>query len=276
MRAGIGLVLALLSSPGGACASGGSTLERSAAAVPTAAPCVSTPEEQGMDSSVLQRAFRDIQREGKALHSLVVVRNGCLVVEAYWPPYHREQKHYLNSATKAFLSALVGIAVHDEKLREDDVAWDSDPQGRSIGSAALQMRPVDMAKLGSLYLGYGESGTNRILDREWVERALTAHVKMPARGGAAGYGYYWWLYPERKLFEAWGGAGQRIGVFRDLGLVVVMTADIPDDIPRSPFAARLYDAVRESVKVVSARPRSRRASPGTPRNPRGNPPAGRG
>ena len=216
MRAGIGFVLALLSSPGGACASGGSTLERSASAVPTAGPCVSTPEEQGMDSSVLQRAFRDIQREGKALHSLVVVRNGCLVVEAYWPPYHREQKHYLNSATKAFLSALVGIAV------------------------------------------------------------LTAHVKMPARGGAAGYGYYWWLYPERKLFEAWGGAGQRIGVFRDLGLVVVMTADIPDDIPRSPFAARLYDAVRESVKVVSARPRSRRASPGTPRNPRGNPPAGRG
>ncbi|TMB02155.1 MAG: serine hydrolase [Deltaproteobacteria bacterium] len=384
MRAGIGFVLALLSSPGGACASGGSTLERSAAAVPTAAPCVSTPEEQGMDSSVLQRAFRDIQREGKALHSLVVVRNGCLVVEAYWPPYHREQKHYLNSATKAFLSALVGIAVHEEKLREDDlvssyfpeyvsadgdprrkritvkhlltmssgiswpqsarenasdqmgrssdwvrfildrpmaaepgtvtnysngdshllsailqkatgitalefarkrlfeplqirdVAWDSDPQGRSIGSAALQMRPVDMAKLGSLYFGYGESGTNRILDREWVERALTGHVKMPARGGAAGYGYYWWLYPERKLFEAWGGAGQRIGVFRDLGLVVVMTADIPDDIPRSPFAARLYDAVRESVKVVSARPRTRRASPGTPRSPRGSPPAGRG
>src|SRR5205823_9895240 len=41
--------------------------------------------------------------------------------EAYWPPYRREQKHYLNSATKAVLSALVGIAVHDGKLREDDL-----------------------------------------------------------------------------------------------------------------------------------------------------------
>jgi CubicO group peptidase (beta-lactamase class C family) len=309
-----------------------------------------------MDSNLLGRVFRDMGDESKGLHSLLVVRNRCLVLEAYWPPHHRDQKHYLNSATKAVLSALVGIAVRDGKLREDDlvasyfpeyvsadgdprkkrisvkhlltmssgifwpqsasqnasdqmgrsadwvrfildrpmaaepgsvtnysngdshllsavlqkatgataldfarkclfeplgisdVAWDSDPQGRSIGSAALQMRPVDMAKLGSLYLSYGQFETRRVLDREWVEKSLSAQVKMPTTGGPAGYGYYWWLYPERELFEAWGGAGQRIGVLRDIGLVVVMTADIPKDIPRSPFAGRLYDIIRESVK----------------------------
>jgi len=315
-----------------------------------------------MDSNVISRVFRDLGAEGKGLHSLLVVRNGCLLVEAYWPPHHRDRKHYLNSATKAVLSALVGIAVHDGKLREDDlvvsyfpeyvsadgdprkrririehlltmssgifwpqsasenasdqmgrssdwvrfildrpmaaepgsvanysngdshllsailqtatgvtalefarkhlfdplgisdVAWDADPQGRSIGSAALQMRPVDMAKLGSLYLTSGEFEGRRILDREWVEKSLSAHVKMPTRGGPAEYGYYWWLYPERKLVEAWGGAGQRIGVFRDLGLVVVMTSDVPTDIPRSPFAGRVYDGVRASVKSSSPLP----------------------
>jgi CubicO group peptidase (beta-lactamase class C family) len=140
-----------------------------------------------------------------------------------------------------------------EPLGIRDVAWDSDPQGRSIGSAALQMRPIDMAKLGSLYLAYGE-GENRVLDREWVEKSLTAQVKMPTAGGPAEYGYYWWLYPERKLFEAWGGAGQRIAVFRDLRLVVVMTADIPNDIPRSPLAARMYGVVLGSVKSSSPLP----------------------
>lgn len=315
-----------------------------------------------MDSNVLSLGFRELGAESEGLHSLLVARNQCFVVEAYWPPHHRDQKHYLNSATKAVLSALVGIAVHDGKLREDDpvlsyfpdyasadgdprkkrisvkhlltmssgifwpqsakenasdqmgrssdwvrfildrpmaaepgsatnysngdshllsavlqkatgataldfarkrlfeplgitdVAWDSDPQGRSIGSAALQMRPVDMAKLGSLYLAYGELEAHRILEREWVEKSLTAHVKMPTRGGPVEYGYYWWLYPERKLFEAWGGAGQRIGVFRDLGLVVVMTADAPGDIPRSPLAAQVYDVVRGSVKSSSPLP----------------------
>jgi CubicO group peptidase (beta-lactamase class C family) len=115
------------------------------------------------------------------------------------------------------------------------------------------MRPIDMAKLGSLYLAYGE-GENRVLDREWVEKSLTAQVKMPTAGGPAEYGYYWWLYPERKLFEAWGGAGQRIAVFRDLRLVVVMTADIPNDIPRSPLAARMYGVVLGSVKSSSPLP----------------------
>jgi hypothetical protein len=45
-------------------------------------------------------------------------------IAAWWsrpigPPYNRETKHYLNSATKAVLSALVGIAVHEGWMREN-------------------------------------------------------------------------------------------------------------------------------------------------------------
>src|SRR5262249_49840325 len=82
--------------------------------------CESTPEEQGIDSNVLGRSFREMGGESKGLHSLLVLRNGCLVVEAYWPPFARDKKHYLNSATKAVLSALIGIAIHDGRLHEDD------------------------------------------------------------------------------------------------------------------------------------------------------------
>jgi CubicO group peptidase (beta-lactamase class C family) len=129
-----------------------------------------------------------------------------------------------------------------------DVAWDRDPQGRSVGSAALQMRPIDMAKVGLLYLRGGRCEGRRILERAWVEKSLRAHTKMPAKGGPVAYGYYWWVYPERHLAEAWGGAGQRIALIRDLKSVVVMTADDSADYPRSPLAARIYDLVRESVK----------------------------
>jgi CubicO group peptidase (beta-lactamase class C family) len=350
MRGAVGLVVVSIL---GAMVSSGTIVSGSA-------PCVSTPEKQGMDSTVLSRTLQGIGAEGNGLHSLLVVRNGCVVVEAYRPPYDRDRKHYLNSATKAILSALVGIAVRDRQLREDDlvssylpeympadrdprmrsirlthlltmssgiswsqsppdntsdqmghsadwvrfifdrpmaadpgsvtnysngdshalsavlqratghtalafartrlfhplniedVAWDADPQGRSIGSAALQMRPVDIARIGVLYLTRGQFQTRRILDPEWVDTSWTSHVKMPTRGGAADYGYYWWLYPERGVAEAWGGAGQRITVCRDVGVVIVMTADLPNDFPRSPFAVRLVDGVRESAK--STRP----------------------
>jgi CubicO group peptidase (beta-lactamase class C family) len=319
-------------------------------------PCVTAPETQGMDAAVLTRGLRELSRDIRRLHSLLIARNGCLVIEAYWPPYHRETKHYLNSATKAVLSALAGIAVHEGRLREtasvlsylpeyapldgdlrwrairvkdlltmssgiswrqsppdntsddmghspdwvrfilqrpmtadpgnitnysngdshllsavlqnavgetafefarrelfaplgiQDVAWDHDPQGRSIGSAALQMRPADMVKLGFLYLRGGQFERRRILGRAWVDRSLTGQVSMPTKGGPAEYGYYWWIYPERHIAEAWGGAGQRIALIRDLRIVVVMTADDSADYPRSPLAGRIYDLVRESVK----------------------------
>src|SRR5262249_21346638 len=116
-----------------------------------------------------------------------------------------------------------------------DIAWDHDPQGRSIGSAALQMRPIDMAKVGFLYLRGGKFEGLRIIDRGWVDKSVSRQVGMPTRGGPVAYGYYWWLYPERGVTEAWGGAGQRISVIRDLGIVVVTTANDPDDYPRSPI-----------------------------------------
>src|SRR5258708_26935433 len=81
-------------------------------------PCVTSAEAQGMDSATLTQGLRELSGDTKHLHSLLIARNGCLVVEAYWPPYNRETKHYLNSATKAVLSALVGIAVHEGRLRE--------------------------------------------------------------------------------------------------------------------------------------------------------------
>jgi CubicO group peptidase (beta-lactamase class C family) len=253
-------------------------------------PCVTAPEKQGMDSAVLSSGLRQIAAETKHLHSLLILRNDCLVVEAYWAPFNRDKKHYLNSATKAVLSALVGIAIHDGRLHESDqvmsylpasadhdlrrqkitvqdlltmssgiawrqsppdntsdqmghsadwlrfiinqpmaaepgtmtnysngdshllsavlqqvtgetafefagkrlftplgiqdVAWDSDPQGRSIGSAALQMRPLDMAKIGFLYLREGRFGSKSILERQWVAASLSPHCKMAAKDGA--------------------------------------------------------------------------------------------
>jgi CubicO group peptidase (beta-lactamase class C family) len=166
--------------------------------------------------------------------------------------YSNGDSHLLS----AILQKVTGTTALDfarkrlfEPLGISDAAWDADPQGRSIGSAALQLRQVDMAKFGWLYLSEGQWQASRVVEAAWVEKSLTAQVKMPTRGGPADYGYYWWLYPERNLFEAWGGAGQRIGLLRDLRVVVVTTADMPDDFPRAPLAAHLYGVIRESARA---------------------------
>ena len=320
------------------------------------------PEDCGMDSGLLAEAFEFLQGQKKALHSVLILRRGCLVVEAHAPGHSPSEKHILNSCMKTVLSALVGIAMEKGCLREDDrvldyfpeyvptdgdarrgrimlrhllsmssgiswpqfgpnnvsdamgrsddwihfilqrpmaaepgtvanysngdahlvsailqkatgrtaldfarevlfeplgisdVHWECDPQGRNIGSAAMYLRPSDMAKIGGLYLNYGEWEQQQVIARTWIDASWSTHTQMPTSGGTAGYGYYWWLYPERGLYEAWGGACQRIGVLPAVGVVVVVTADIPDDTPRAHLTSTLYDYIQQSIATTDHRP----------------------
>ncbi len=78
---------------------------------------ISTPEEQGVDSKILIEMFQKIQSSALDFHSIVVIRNGYIITEAYWAPYHRTTIHNIKSASKSIMSALVGIALEKKYLK---------------------------------------------------------------------------------------------------------------------------------------------------------------
>lgn len=88
---------------------------------------ISTPEEQGMDSDVLVRMFDYIAEQDAEVHSVLIVRNGYLVTEAYFVPYRQSRKHPVLSCTKSFLSALIGIAIEEGYLDVDNNVLDFFP-----------------------------------------------------------------------------------------------------------------------------------------------------
>ncbi len=77
----------------------------------------STPEEQGMDSSYIRSMIEFIQEQQKEIHSLLIIRNGYLVTEAYFYPYQKGIKQNLDSCTKSITSALVGIAINEGYIK---------------------------------------------------------------------------------------------------------------------------------------------------------------
>jgi len=111
-----------------------------------------------------------------------------------------------------------------------------------------------MAKLGYLYLHDGAWAGKQIVPAEWVRASLERHTGIQINAGIADYGYYWWLYPKLGMSEAWGGAGQRIAIFRDLDLVTVMTGDISDDAPVTPFSTEIYRRIMSSAKARQTLP----------------------
>jgi len=73
----------------------------------------STPSAQGMDEKILKDMINHILGNGYGIQSLLIVKNGYLVFERYGYLHTPDTIHVLNSTTKSFVSALVGIAVSE-------------------------------------------------------------------------------------------------------------------------------------------------------------------
>ena len=130
---------------------------------------ISTPEEQGLDPMHLAELYHNAA-ELETLYGLLVVRNGHLIAEDYFNEGSVDQLVLLQSASKSYISALVGIALDqgclssiEQKLMDffpefaDQI---TDPRKQQITIRdMLQMRTgypdeeTDPAYLEALYWG---------------------------------------------------------------------------------------------------------------------------
>lgn len=76
-----------------------------------------SPESQGVDSTQLAAALEQLRPPRQNIHSLLVVRNGYLIAEAYFSPYDGKQPHDLASVTKSLTATLIGLAVLQGKIK---------------------------------------------------------------------------------------------------------------------------------------------------------------
>jgi CubicO group peptidase (beta-lactamase class C family) len=91
-----------------------------AVVVPGETWTAATPAEAGMDPLALATMLEfgaNVQMD-----SLFVARHGKVVVDAYYAPFARGMKHRINSATKAVVGALTGIAIDRGVLPATDAA----------------------------------------------------------------------------------------------------------------------------------------------------------
>jgi CubicO group peptidase (beta-lactamase class C family) len=63
--------------------------------------------------------LQEIQEQNLRIDSVLIVRNGYLVMEAYIHPYEREHRHIIYSATKGISALLVGLAIEDGLISDE-------------------------------------------------------------------------------------------------------------------------------------------------------------
>jgi len=79
-----------------------------------------SPESQGLDSTKVATILNTIKPNGTPMHSWMVIRNGRIVLEAYFYPYDGTSLHDMASATKSITTTLIGIAADKGYLDLDD------------------------------------------------------------------------------------------------------------------------------------------------------------
>jgi CubicO group peptidase (beta-lactamase class C family) len=80
---------------------------------------VSTPTQQGLDPMLVAELYYNAA-ELETLYSLLVIKNGYLIAEDYFNEGSIDQKDRLQSVTKSYTSALVGIALEQGYLSSVD------------------------------------------------------------------------------------------------------------------------------------------------------------
>lgn len=106
--------------------------------------------------------------------------------------------------------------------------WPYTPQNVPSTAGGIRLRALDFAKYGQLYQNKGDWNGKQILSTNWVKQTMTNYF--PISTDNFGYGFLFWnktFFVDDKPYEAFfcsGNGGNKIIVFKDLNLTLVITA----------------------------------------------------
>ncbi|PWB51491.1 MAG: 6-aminohexanoate hydrolase [Anaerolineales bacterium] len=146
---------------------------------PTKGWRTSTPEQQGFDSVKLAEGLQNLKKNKALIDSLLIIRNGRVLLDAYFYPYDPSIPHDLASVTKSFTTTLIGLAIGQGKIQLDQPMLSFFPN-RTIANLDDWKESMTIRDLVSNTNGYESGCLTRdepTLDAmratpDWVQQAL--------------------------------------------------------------------------------------------------------
>src|SRR3990172_2332253 len=137
-----------------------------------------TPESQGFDSARLAEGLRAIRQNDIRIHSLLIIRRGFVLADAYFYPYDGSTYHDMASVTKSLMTTLIGIAADQGKLELDQPMLSFFPD-RSIANRDERKERITVAHLASMSSGLEcseanseETSRGMFASDDWVQFTL--------------------------------------------------------------------------------------------------------
>ena len=139
----------------------------------------STPEAEGVPSGAVIALMDSLMGLPKTdIHSVMVLRHGKVIAEAYPAPFAPEYRHTVFSCSKTFVSAAVGLAISENRLRLTDrvASFFSDQLPDSISANLADMTVRNLLNMTS---GVTPDWNMRNVRTDWIKGYLGKQVKVP-------------------------------------------------------------------------------------------------
>jgi len=78
------------------------------------------PENLGIPSEAIRRFVEHLEQRKLCLHSFMVIRQGEIAAEGYYPPFGPDTPHRMYSQSKTFVAMAIGMLIGEGKLKLGD------------------------------------------------------------------------------------------------------------------------------------------------------------
>ena len=126
--------------------------------------------------------------------------------------------------------------------------WQFTPQKVANTAGSVQLRSLDYAKYGQLYKNQGVWSGKQILSKEWITKSLSHQMTISEDEY---YGYLFWnkTYTVNgvnyEVYYSSGNGGNRIFIFKDLPIVVVITSTAYN----TPYGHKQVDKIMQNYLI---------------------------
>lgn len=111
----------------------------------------------------------------------------------------------------------------------DKVIWPQSPTGIVQGGGGLEIRPLDLLKIGQLMLNKGKWESRQLVPSKWIKQSWTAYSQA-LEDRQVDYGLLWWIFSFEingktiTTYAAAGNGGNYLFVAPELNLTAVITS----------------------------------------------------
>lgn len=121
--------------------------------------------------------------------------------------------------------------------------WATDTTGINTGGWGLTLSPLDMAKIGQLYLNDGMWDGKQIVSAKWLDESTKVHSQWKKQN--LNYGYLWWIMDKKDHVCAAMGDGGNVIYFHKKKHMVISIASF-----FVPKAKDRLELIREYIEPI--------------------------